>query len=40
MCMARNESECTRILHDMTRDCEETWGFFFYRTCYYDDDTR
>jgi len=38
--MAMNESEATRILRDMARDREETWGFFFYRTCYYDDDTR
>jgi hypothetical protein len=38
--MAKNESECTRILRDMTRDREETWGFFFYRAGCYDDDTR
>ncbi|OQD75053.1 hypothetical protein PENDEC_c008G01220 [Penicillium decumbens] len=40
MAMAMNESEATRILRDMARDREETWGFFFYRACYYDDETR
>jgi hypothetical protein len=40
MALAKNESEATRILRDVARDREETWGFFFYRTCYYNDDTR
>lgn len=40
MAMDMNESEATRILRAMARGREEAWGFFFYRTCYYNDDTR
>ncbi|KAJ5643143.1 uncharacterized protein N7484_005650 [Penicillium longicatenatum] len=38
--MATTRTDATCVRDDMAADRQNTWGFFFYRTCYYDDDAR
>ncbi|KAJ5650762.1 uncharacterized protein N7484_004485 [Penicillium longicatenatum] len=38
--MATTRTDATRIRDDMATKRQNSWGFCFYRTCYYDDDTR
>ncbi|KAJ6035470.1 hypothetical protein N7499_002621 [Penicillium canescens] len=38
--MATLRSDATYIRDKLTRDVDQTWGFFIYRTCYYNDDAR
>lgn len=38
--MATSRTDATRVRDDMMAHRQNTWGFFFYRTCYYDDDAR
>jgi hypothetical protein len=38
--MATTRTDATRVRDEMATKRQNSWGFFFYRTCYYDDDTR
>jgi hypothetical protein len=38
--MANLRSDATCIRDELTKYGDQTWGFFIYRTCYYNDDAR